>query len=303
VSDEAAFMRAIQDQPDDSLVRLVYADWLEERGDDRHRLIRVEEAMRPHKIWSDEFQRLKPERNHLRKQFAGDWLNTMGYAPIHRPMFGEMPPTAEGRWRLAEEFIDIWHGGLRPGDGYTDEELDATEQRLGVSLPKALSDWYRFGGKRGDIWSNQDNLVLPTIPDGQSLLFRYEYQNETRWYIRRDDLELPDPPVYGGDPVRMVSNAVSAFAQFVLVYESQFRNILCNVYHSVTQDRSITLPSRFRLAAIHGWYWFDWEVQFWEATDTIIMCNFDDWWYANCRNEAAYEQLVADFGDRVERHN
>lgn len=300
MADEDAFLRAIQDEPDDSLVRLIYADWLEERGDDRHRLIRVEEAIRPHKTWSDEFQRLKPERNHLRKQFAGEWLDVMGYAPIHRPMFGEMPPTAEGRWRLAEEFIDIWHGGLRPGDGYTDEELNATEQRLGVPLPNALREWYRMGGKRSDIWSNQDHLVLPSIRDERWLDIRFENQGCTQWYIRREDLSLPGPPVYGGESNRMVASNVSAFALFVLVYESQFRNIWCEI-HPPTVATTFVMPNRFRLTALPRWYWSPDESHVWESTDTIIISIGTV--YANCRTEAAYAQLVADFGNRVERFN
>src|SRR6516165_8917057 len=40
--DDAAFVRAIQAAPDDESVRLVYADWLEERGDARAEFLRVE---------------------------------------------------------------------------------------------------------------------------------------------------------------------------------------------------------------------------------------------------------------------
>ncbi len=248
MSDEAAFLRAIQDQPNDSLVRLVYADWLEERGDDRHRLIRVEEAMRPHKIWSDEFQRLKPERNHLRKQFAGDWLDAMGYTPIHRPMFGEMPPTAEGRWRLAEEFIDIWRGGLRPGDGYTDEELDVTEARLGVPLPKALREWYRLAGRRRDIWSAISEIVLPEhlrLPRtwrDTPIEWGLEIQNEVPagrgWFIRCDDLHLPDPPVRLEDSIDIAASTVSELPLVVLLCEVRSQ-VCCEIFRSRSSPTAV----------------------------------------------------------------
>src|SRR5918912_1255225 len=39
---DAAFLRAIRDQPDDDLPRLVYADYLDERGDPRGEFIRVQ---------------------------------------------------------------------------------------------------------------------------------------------------------------------------------------------------------------------------------------------------------------------
>src|SRR5262249_42657415 len=42
MTDEAAFLRSILDDPDDEANRLVYADWLEERGDPRAELVRLQ---------------------------------------------------------------------------------------------------------------------------------------------------------------------------------------------------------------------------------------------------------------------
>src|SRR5205814_2983442 len=39
---DAAFLRAIRDRPDDDLPRLVYADYLDERGDPRGEFIRLQ---------------------------------------------------------------------------------------------------------------------------------------------------------------------------------------------------------------------------------------------------------------------
>jgi uncharacterized protein (TIGR02996 family) len=41
MEEEAAFLRAIADAPEDDATRLVYADWLEERGDPRSAYVRV----------------------------------------------------------------------------------------------------------------------------------------------------------------------------------------------------------------------------------------------------------------------
>jgi uncharacterized protein (TIGR02996 family) len=41
MNDEAAFTRAMQEQPHDAALRLVFADWLEEQGDPRAELIRL----------------------------------------------------------------------------------------------------------------------------------------------------------------------------------------------------------------------------------------------------------------------
>jgi uncharacterized protein (TIGR02996 family) len=45
MNDEAGFLRAIQDNPDDDDARLVYADWLEERGDVRGEYLRLEHQL------------------------------------------------------------------------------------------------------------------------------------------------------------------------------------------------------------------------------------------------------------------
>ncbi|HZY90594.1 MAG TPA: TIGR02996 domain-containing protein [Gemmataceae bacterium] len=46
MSDDAAFLRAIADAPTDDAPRLVYADWLEERGDPRAEFLRLEVSLR-----------------------------------------------------------------------------------------------------------------------------------------------------------------------------------------------------------------------------------------------------------------
>lgn len=45
MSDEAGFLRAIQEKPEDDDARLVYADWLEERGDIRGEYLRLERQL------------------------------------------------------------------------------------------------------------------------------------------------------------------------------------------------------------------------------------------------------------------
>ena len=39
--DDSAFIQAMQKRPEDTALRLVFADWLEERGDPRGELIRL----------------------------------------------------------------------------------------------------------------------------------------------------------------------------------------------------------------------------------------------------------------------
>ena len=54
---EQAFLQQIQEEPENPLPRLIYADWLEERGNPRSELIRIQEQLRR----SDTPERLKVE--------------------------------------------------------------------------------------------------------------------------------------------------------------------------------------------------------------------------------------------------
>lgn len=301
MSDDHAFLAAVRETPDDLALRLVYADWLEERGDERHELIRVEAAMRAVPIWSDEFQRLKPTRNRLRTTLPQEWLATMDYLPKHRPMFGTLPPTAAERWRLAEEFIDIWHGGLKPGDGYTESEVMTIEARLGIRLPGTFRDWHMRAGKRGDIWSRNERFLPLNLLQLQSgnLIIRRENQVYFRWHIRPEHMNQFDPPVYCGDSNGMVAEAVSSFMLLCLVFESQFGRIWAEVHPR--PDGSQVLSSRFQKADLPARYWVDHDVEVWESGDMIVMFDTNEWGYANCRTEDAYEQLASEFGERIIR--
>ncbi|QEL14312.1 TIGR02996 domain-containing protein [Limnoglobus roseus] len=45
MTDDDAFVAAVKESPDDAVLRLVYADWLEERDDPRGRFLRLELEM------------------------------------------------------------------------------------------------------------------------------------------------------------------------------------------------------------------------------------------------------------------
>src|SRR5262245_34868528 len=135
---ETHFLEAIRANPGDVACRLVYADWLEERGDPRAELIRIEEEMRPLPVFADRYWELKPRRNELRQKVAKKWAQTMGYAPTYRPLFSKLPKAKKDRWRLVEEFIELWHKPLGPRSGNTEADVRAAEKRLRHRLPLAL---------------------------------------------------------------------------------------------------------------------------------------------------------------------
>jgi len=67
MSDEAGFLRVIQENPEDDAVRLVYADWLEERGDVRGEYLRLEHQL----------EQISLRLAQLRAQIDPAWLATV----------------------------------------------------------------------------------------------------------------------------------------------------------------------------------------------------------------------------------
>src|SRR5437899_1081940 len=73
MSTEKAFLTAISADPDDLAVRLIYADWLEERGDVRSEFVRVQVQLFGLKAGAPEYQALKLRENDLRVQCPTHW--------------------------------------------------------------------------------------------------------------------------------------------------------------------------------------------------------------------------------------
>jgi uncharacterized protein (TIGR02996 family) len=82
VVEKDRFIQAILGDPDDMSIRLVYADWLEERGDRRGEFLRLEAALiglpREDERWSGMAARLRE----LRATIDRDWLTALGRSPI-----------------------------------------------------------------------------------------------------------------------------------------------------------------------------------------------------------------------------
>jgi uncharacterized protein (TIGR02996 family) len=74
MTDELAFLAAIADQPDDT-VRLVYADWLDERNDPRALYVRLEVERRRLKARDPKRLDLTDRLDRLRSKAAPGWLS------------------------------------------------------------------------------------------------------------------------------------------------------------------------------------------------------------------------------------
>jgi uncharacterized protein (TIGR02996 family) len=152
MGDEEGFLAAIAAEPDDDALRLIYADWLEERGDPRYELVRVCQAMRAVPVWSDRYWELKARRNELWVRCPLEWLEATGYdGGYYDPVFRDgVPDGWRERWRLIREFTERWHGVEVPDVGGGQREVRQAEERLGLHLPPSLREYVAYAHDLGD---------------------------------------------------------------------------------------------------------------------------------------------------------
>jgi uncharacterized protein (TIGR02996 family) len=230
---QESFLDAIRADPKDVALRLVYADWLQEQGDQRGDLVRIEEEMRQLPVFSDRFWQLKRVRNDLRARMPEEWLETMGYGSECRPIFRHgLPDGWKERWRLIREFTEQWHGIPLPDVGGYEEIFRVTEKRLGRKLPPSVREWLAFAQDVGAAAGGHPEVLRDGFPQIEelegfsavSLLLQAE--GDVHWAIRHEELALADPPVLGfyldyedGTFVPVESNPVaSAVTLFALEY-------------------------------------------------------------------------------------
>jgi uncharacterized protein (TIGR02996 family) len=272
MNDDDAFLAAVRADPEDEAPRLIYADWLQERGDPRGQLIRVEEAMRQLPVFSDRYWQLKPLRNELRAQAPPGWLEAMRYGTDCEPIFRHGWPNGwKQKWRLVREFVERWHQTPMPDVGGWTENVPETEARLGRTLPPSVREWVAFTRDAQSCDVLRDGYQPLRELDGHraiSLLLQAE--GDYHWAVRHADLRRADPPVYGfqldyesedesestfvPDNVNPIADAVSSFAfHYALGYTSGegggFGTDVANPAR-LTRDLEATFPIRVRVGAL-----------------------------------------------------
>jgi uncharacterized protein (TIGR02996 family) len=227
MKEERRFLTQIDAEPKDRATRLVYADWLEERGDPRGELIRVEEEMRSVPIYADRYWKLKPRRRELRAAADKRWLKRMNYGNDYEPVFGDVPEGWKERWRLLREFTERWHGIPMDDVGEPVEEPRETRRYQGVnhftgemvetveppeigehllaSMPPSLREWIAF-------FRYLDNRRLPPSRSrrreppldlhrnyvydfGDRVVFLEYSEPQFHYSVLKKHFQLLDPPV------------------------------------------------------------------------------------------------------------
>ena len=161
LSQHEAFLRAIFDAPEDDTPRLVYADFLQENGeDDRAELIRVQCELAAGKDQWDErynelqvrewelLDRLQPERRFWEPHERERIQRTRGFLPAVSTLVIEPTLLAnpfEARWRMALREPEIFGAralAVQPELRLRPEHI---ELLLTLSVTQAISDWNLAG--------------------------------------------------------------------------------------------------------------------------------------------------------------
>lgn len=195
------FLTAITAQPTDRTLRLVYADWLDERADPRAELVRVEEEMRDLPVFGDRFWELKPRRNELRALAGAEWCGRLRYGTECAPVFRHgIPDGWRERWRLIREFTERWHRVPMPDIGGRQAEIAEAEARLGRKLPPSVREWIAFAhdargipridGIVGSVYFASELTGYPAVS------LNFDEFTEGHWGVQFDDCLQSDPPVH-----------------------------------------------------------------------------------------------------------
>jgi uncharacterized protein (TIGR02996 family) len=159
MSEEEAFLRAIIEEPDEGSHRLVYADWLEERGDPRGEYLRCQcsrSALRPADPTFAAL--LRREKDLLRQHPAviGPWQQRLTLGRIQ----GLLGRTEGGGGRA--ERVDETVSQYTPNSCLTESDLRAWEASYRVALPEEYRLFLREVGNGGvQAGSYTDFIVEP----------------------------------------------------------------------------------------------------------------------------------------------
>ncbi len=212
--------------------------------------------------------------------------------------------TREDRWSLLKDFVAEWHTPLKEGDGYSAEEIDTAERRLGLKLPPALREWYQLAGHRKDVVATQNYLVIPKeleVEDGL-LEFHSENQGVVRWGVRPADLHLPDPPVYLNDeglhdePQALIrenetlSEFVLQMALCKMVVVRCFRSKPLAISTRLDKDAAARVEQADVYLGFPDWHWPNYPVQFYGAEDTLALILEEKWIYLAANTQNAFAQ-------------
>lgn len=165
--DEQPFLDEIHAHPYDDGPRLVYADWLEDRGDDRAEYLRLEVELNGLAEGDALFEELSPRLRELRKAIEPRWLAEVGRTQIANclAVLLECPK----RWSNLVALSDPtkrFCGNCKSFVHFC-ATLDQAREKAGrgecVALDSAIyrgGDSWRFADETGNVFARDDDGII-----------------------------------------------------------------------------------------------------------------------------------------------
>lgn len=138
--------------------------------------------------------------------------------------------------------------------GYTAQEIELLKGMFGT-LPQVLEEYYRTAGQTQAFHHVQDIWILPEhfqkwewLHQSEYMILLNENQGVCRAGIRREDLCLPNPPVYSTVDDKnwvLCAPTTSEFLSAALAYEAVFCFAYCSEeFYWLTEDEVNLIQSK-----------------------------------------------------------
>lgn len=236
MSTDSHFLAAIAAALLDALPKLVYANWLDERGDPRGELLRLDQALPTTPPGDDHFWQLHARRRDLTDGVEFDWLTAVRVGNDCTPVLAHgWPDDVKGRWRTVRAAAERLLGTPIGDVGRNADAVRRAEEELGQPLPESLREWVSFVVDACD-WRLVADAFLRDFEsllfwmNGRELILLSGEGRDGRLAVPVENLGDDDPSVFeyeeGGDDDSWELNddargypAVSEFALFHLLNE------------------------------------------------------------------------------------
>lgn len=174
------FLQSIRDNPEDESVRLVYADWLEERGDPRAEFLRIDALLLDMPKTHDLYETHRNRYIQLRQTIDPRWVRMVALSCTEIPRGNPIPALLE--------FIAAWVPGLTPAHRIAASSVPAF-------IPPPLRSIYEIAGNWPRLFAAQDDLLPLDQLAVNGNRFKFIHENQGCWSCETLINEL-DPPVF-----------------------------------------------------------------------------------------------------------
>jgi len=191
MNDDAAFIAAIRAAPGDDAARLVYADWLEERGDPRAAYLRAAVALAALELTDPRRGELLTSMIATGRQFAPEWLAAVSRTPAEDGEPDGAGPLVPG---IPNEEVHLMHwnyGGGRGATGYRHVPSGITVGReCPPNVPirqvdkEALAEFIQVLRERGISRGGSEEIPVPAHPASAAAVGRWSWRRLVGWLGR-----------------------------------------------------------------------------------------------------------------------